>query len=179
MSSSVDALIRFNTDISGAFARREYLVCVFFDMTKAYDTTWWRGILNVIYDIGIGGPMAFFIVIFCAADAFVHEWDESFWTPIRRMRESHKKVSCHAHSSHLLLILLRLTYPEISKAPCTSTIWWYTQPQTTYHLLNADYNMPSTASPPGYPTMDLPFLKIKLLLFTLIENEDTLNHISL
>lgn len=40
MRSSVDALIRVTSDIHEAFARKEHLVCVFFDMQKAYDTTW-------------------------------------------------------------------------------------------------------------------------------------------
>ena len=39
-------------------------MCVFFDMTKAYDTTWRRGILNVIYDMGLRGSVAFSIANF-------------------------------------------------------------------------------------------------------------------
>uniref|UniRef100_A0A2P2I4G8 RNA-directed DNA polymerase from transposon X-element n=1 Tax=Hirondellea gigas TaxID=1518452 RepID=A0A2P2I4G8_9CRUS len=64
MRSAVDALVRFTSDISAAFVNKEHLVCVFFDMMKAYDTTWRRGILNVVHDIGIRGSMAFFIVNF-------------------------------------------------------------------------------------------------------------------
>ena len=39
-------------------------------MTKAYDTTWQRGILNVIYDMGLRGFVAFFIANFLRDSTF-------------------------------------------------------------------------------------------------------------
>jgi len=61
MRSTSDALIRLSTDILHALSRREHLVCVFFDMKKAYDTTWRYGILKRLYELGIRGHMALFI----------------------------------------------------------------------------------------------------------------------
>ena len=37
-------------------------MCIFFDMKKAYDTTWHYGILKAVYECGIRGHLAYFIV---------------------------------------------------------------------------------------------------------------------
>ena len=44
--STIDHLIRLETFIREAFANGEHLVAVFFDLEKAYDTTWKHGILK-------------------------------------------------------------------------------------------------------------------------------------
>ena len=62
MRSAPDSLIRLASDISETFAAREELVCIFFDMKKAYDTMWRYGIIKAVHDIGIRGNMANFIM---------------------------------------------------------------------------------------------------------------------
>ena len=64
MRSAPDSLIRLSSDIAEALAERQQLVCVFFDMEKAYDTTWRYGILKAVYECGIRGHLAYFIVNF-------------------------------------------------------------------------------------------------------------------
>ena len=44
--STVDHLIRLETFIRDAFIQNQHLVAVFFDVQKAYDTTWKHGILK-------------------------------------------------------------------------------------------------------------------------------------
>ena len=44
--STIDHLVRFETFIRNAFATNEHAVSVFFDLEKAYDTTWKYGILK-------------------------------------------------------------------------------------------------------------------------------------
>ena len=44
--STVDHLVRLETFIRDAFTNGEHLVAVFFDLQKAYDTTWKHGIMN-------------------------------------------------------------------------------------------------------------------------------------
>jgi hypothetical protein len=43
--STIDHLVRLESFIREAFVRREHVVSVFFDLEKAYDTTWKYGIL--------------------------------------------------------------------------------------------------------------------------------------
>ena len=49
--STNDHLVRLETFIRKAFIKKEHLVAVFFDLEKAYDTTWKYGIMN---DLGGG-----------------------------------------------------------------------------------------------------------------------------
>ena len=43
---TIDHLVRFESFIRDAFIKKEHLVSVFFDLEKAYDTTWKYGIMN-------------------------------------------------------------------------------------------------------------------------------------
>lgn len=59
--STTEALTRLSTDISVALSLKEQLVCVFFDLTKAYDTTWNCGILVALHECGIRGHLAVYV----------------------------------------------------------------------------------------------------------------------
>ena len=59
--STLDHLIRFESFIRETFIKREHMIAVFFDLEKAYDTTWKYGILKDLHALGIRGHMAFFI----------------------------------------------------------------------------------------------------------------------
>ncbi|KAG1681093.1 Atrial natriuretic peptide receptor 2 [Nymphon striatum] len=53
--STVDHLVRFETLVREAFIRREHLAAVFFDLEKAYETTWKYGILRDLFNSGLRG----------------------------------------------------------------------------------------------------------------------------
>ena len=59
--STVDHLIRLETFIRDAFIQNQHLVAVFFDLQKAYDTTWKHGIQQVLRDMGLRGNLPIFI----------------------------------------------------------------------------------------------------------------------
>ena len=59
--STVDHLIRLETFIRDAFIQNQHLVVVFFDLQKAYDTTWKHGIQHDLHDIGLRGNLPIFI----------------------------------------------------------------------------------------------------------------------
>ena len=59
--STNDHLIRLETFIRDAFVNREHVVSVFFDLEKAYDTTWRYGILKDLHDLGLRGRLTVFI----------------------------------------------------------------------------------------------------------------------
>ena len=59
--STNDHLVRLETFIREAFIKKEHLVTIFFDVEKAYDTTWKYGIMKNIHDIGLKGRLPLFI----------------------------------------------------------------------------------------------------------------------
>ena len=58
---TIDHLIRLETFIREAFIRKQHLTAVFFDLEKAYDTTWKYGILQDLYNLGLRGRLPMFI----------------------------------------------------------------------------------------------------------------------
>ena len=59
--STLDPLLRLSTQIQQGFSDRLQTIGVFFDLEKAYDTTWRYGIIKQLYDKGIRGNMIRFI----------------------------------------------------------------------------------------------------------------------
>lgn len=62
--STNDNLIRLETFIRNAFINKEHVVAIFFDLEKAYDTTWRYGILKDLHDLGLRGRLPSFIQSF-------------------------------------------------------------------------------------------------------------------
>ena len=62
--STVDNLVTLETSIRDAFVGRKHLVSIFFDLEKAYDTTWKHGILLDLYKTGLCGRLPMFICDF-------------------------------------------------------------------------------------------------------------------
>ena len=59
--STVDHLVRLETFVREAFIKKEHLTVVFFDLEKAYDTTWKYGIMRDLSDFGLKGRLPHFI----------------------------------------------------------------------------------------------------------------------
>jgi len=59
--STTEVLVKLDTAIKKAFANKQHVIAIFFDIKKAYDTTWKRGILNAMFDAGLRGHMPIFI----------------------------------------------------------------------------------------------------------------------
>jgi len=59
--STVDHLVRLETEIRKAQAHSQHCVSVFFDLEKAYDTTWRYGILRDLFQAGLRGRLPHFI----------------------------------------------------------------------------------------------------------------------
>ena len=64
--STNDNLVKLETFIRDAFVKKEHVVAVFFDLEKAYDTTWRYGILKDIHKLGLRGRLPTFIESFLA-----------------------------------------------------------------------------------------------------------------
>ena len=59
--STVDHLVRLETFVRETFIKKEHLTAVFFDLEKAYDTTWKYGIMRDLSDFGLKGRLPHFI----------------------------------------------------------------------------------------------------------------------
>ena len=59
-----DHLIRLESFIRDAFVKKEHVVAVFFDIEKAYDTTWKYGIMNDLHKLDLKGRLPLFIHFF-------------------------------------------------------------------------------------------------------------------
>ena len=64
--STNDNLVRLETFIRNVFVKKEHVVAVFFDLEKAYDTTWKYGILRDLQEFGVKGRLANFVESFLA-----------------------------------------------------------------------------------------------------------------
>ena len=59
--SPIDHAIKLETYIRDAFIQKEHVVTIFFDLEKAYDTTWKYGILKDLEELGLKGRMPILI----------------------------------------------------------------------------------------------------------------------
>ena len=70
MRSTTDALIQLESSICKSFALKQHHITIFFDLEKAYDTTWRYGILKVLHDYELRGKLPLFIQCFLKARRF-------------------------------------------------------------------------------------------------------------
>ena len=68
--STLDHLVHFETFIRNAFIKKEHILTIFFDLEKAYDTTWKHGILADLWDLGFRGHLPRFIQSFLSECSF-------------------------------------------------------------------------------------------------------------
>jgi len=68
--NTVDHLIRLETKIRQSFIKHEHNVSIFFDLEKAYDTTWKFGIMRDLRDLGLMGNLPIFIKNFLEDRSF-------------------------------------------------------------------------------------------------------------
>ena len=68
--STTDQLVRLESFIREAFVHRQHVTAIFFDLERAYDTTWKFGILKDLHDAGLRGRFPLFIGGFLADRKF-------------------------------------------------------------------------------------------------------------
>ena len=59
--STIDQIIRLESAVRETFIKQEHMVAIFFDLEKAFDTTWKYGIMRDLHDAGLKGRMTLFI----------------------------------------------------------------------------------------------------------------------
>ena len=68
--SSIDSLAALTKEIHDAFRRKQFLVCVFFDLEKAYDTCWKHLIMKELHRFGLRGELPKIIEDFLSDRSF-------------------------------------------------------------------------------------------------------------
>ena len=83
---TIDYLIRLESNIRKAFIKKEHLTAVFFDLEKAYDTTWKYGVMKDLHELGIKGRLPQFIEGFLSNRIFRVRVDTTF-SSVRNQEE--------------------------------------------------------------------------------------------
>ena len=81
-----DNLIRLETLIRDAFIKKEHVVAVFFDLEKAYDTTWRYGILRDLHELGLKVDCQFLLKVSLRIAVCRYELDQHYLTNLNRHR---------------------------------------------------------------------------------------------
>ena len=68
--STMDHLIRLENTIRNAFAVDDHCIAIFFDLERAYDMTWRKGIIIDLYNIGMRGLLPKYIAEFLGERRF-------------------------------------------------------------------------------------------------------------
>ena len=68
--STIDNILALETNVRNAFVRQNHLVCIFFDIEKAYDKTWRYGILRDLFNLNLRGNLPIFIKNFLSLRRF-------------------------------------------------------------------------------------------------------------
>ena len=99
--NTLNHLVRFETFIWNAFAKKELDVSIFFDLQKVYDTTWTYGILKDLFDMGLKGKLPTFMSNFLSN----REFNSEFIQLILAFRNMRWDLSREAYSllHHLVL----------------------------------------------------------------------------
>ena len=68
--STLDSLASLESQIKSGFKKKEITVAVFFDIQKAFDTTWRYSILRTLHEIRMRGELPIFIRNFLTERTF-------------------------------------------------------------------------------------------------------------
>ena len=57
-------MVRLETSVQEAIIQKQHLIAIFFDLEKAYKTTWRYGIMNDLHNMGLKGRLLSFMKAF-------------------------------------------------------------------------------------------------------------------
>ena len=115
--STVDNLVTLETSIRDAFVGRKHLVSIFFDLEKAYDTTWKHGMLLDLYKTGLRGRLPMFICGFLSDRYFQVRVGNIYSYPYSQEADTHRVVFFLSRYLVSRLIVMYLVYYLILNVP--------------------------------------------------------------
>jgi len=63
--STTDQLVHLETFVREVFVNKQHTVAIFFDLEKAYDTTWKYGIMKDLFNAGLRGRLPVVCLVNC------------------------------------------------------------------------------------------------------------------
>lgn len=117
--STTDNLIYLESEIHAAFANKQKLTAIFFDLKKAYDTTWTYRIIKTIADWGVQGHLLHFIMGFLKNRTFKVRHN-GVCSSLRRMQNGVPQGSVISTTLFLIAVNSAL---EIIPAPVRSCMY--------------------------------------------------------
>ena len=128
--STLDHPVRFEHVIRDAFARKKQILAVFFDLEKAYDTTWKHGILTDLFYLEFRGRLPIFIQNFLSDRHFQVKSGSTF-------SNSYLQENGVPQGSILSPMLFNLKINNIMKSAFrTSPVSQTQKTQTVYQLFS-------------------------------------------
>ena len=114
--STTDQLVQLESFVREAFIQKQHVVAVFFDLEKAYDTTWKYGIMKDLYDAGLRGRLPLFV------QGFLHN------------RQFQVRLGSHIYDKCKKLTSLKLIVRTMQRYHTTKTakIFWVTLDGATH-----------------------------------------------
>ena len=140
----MDHVVKLKTSMREASIQKQHLWAVFFDLEKAYETTWKFGIMKDLHSLGLRGKSPYFIKSFLSDRQFRSESDQFFLISTNRKRESLKAVVCQWHCLiKKINIIIRCLTPVIDGYLCVDDFCISLPDQNIWELLSVNCNITS------------------------------------
>jgi len=140
--STTDHLVRLETFVREAFIQKQHAAVIFFDLEKAYDTTWKYGILKDLHDAGLRGRLPLFISGFLSDRKFQVTVGDTY-------SKIHEQEMGVPQGSILSVTLFCLKINSIVKALCPGVDCSYMLTISSFVIvLNTFYNRKTLSEMP-------------------------------
>ena len=164
--STLDHRVRFETFIRDAFVQKQHDLAIFFDLEKAYDTTWKHAILSEIWDLDFRGHLPIFTDEFLSERLFKVRVGPT-------LSELHQQEMGVPQGSILSPALFSIKFNSIVKSvvmtPCLWTILPYVFGAGRYKEWRELCNYVSTVFKIGSPKMASSFYPLKQHVYILVD----------
>lgn len=100
--STLDPLLKLSIYVQDSFIQGKYTISLIFDLEKTYDTTWKKGILLALFDLGFKGKSPVYIESFLLNRTLSQMWFGLLIIVESRGRCSSRK--CRPLANHIFLM---------------------------------------------------------------------------
>ena len=120
--STTDHLVSLERYLRDAFAQKQQAIGLFFDLEKAYETTWQYGIIWYLHRIGLRARLPVFVSEYLRDRRISQNWDNTLTNSTQR-KVFQLVVSCVWHVLDWRLMSCPLVLPRTSSKHSLSMTW--------------------------------------------------------